>query len=73
MFVRALEGTFITLNPNKKLFLTRQNCADIDGKSRKVFEAAVCDDCGRIGVAGKVINDRLESAANRYDEARMEK
>lgn len=69
MFVRALEGTFITLNPNKKLFLTRQNCADIDGESWKVFEAAVCDDCGRIGVAGKVINDRLESAANRYDEA----
>ena len=69
MFVRALEGTFITLNPNKKLFLTRQNYADIDGESWKVFEAAVCDDCGRIGVAGKVINDRLESAANRYDEA----
>ena len=32
MFVRALEGTFITLNPNKKLFLTRQNYADIDGE-----------------------------------------
>lgn len=69
MFVRALEGAFITLNPNKKLFLTRQNYAEIDGESWKVFEAAVCDDCGRIGVAGKTINDRLESAANRYDEA----
>lgn len=69
MFVRALEGAFITLNPNKKLFLTRQNYAEIDGERWKVFEAAVCDDCGRIGVAGKTINDRLESAANRYDEA----
>lgn len=69
MFVRALEGAFITLNPNRKLFLTRQNYAEIDGESWKVFEAAVCDDCGRIGVAGKTINSRLESAANRYDEA----
>lgn len=68
MFVRALEGTFITLNPNKKLFLTRQNYAEIDGESWRVFEAAVCDDCGRIGVAGKTINNRLVPAANRYDE-----
>jgi hypothetical protein len=68
MFIRALEGAYITLNPNKKLYLTRQNYAEIDGDSWKVFEAAVCDDCGRIGVAGKTINNRLESAANRYDD-----
>lgn len=68
MFVRTLEGAFITLNQDKKLYLTRRNYAEIDGESWKVFEAAVCDDCGRIGVAGKTVHDRLETAANRYDE-----
>lgn len=68
MFVRALEGAFITLNPNKKLFLTRRNYEEIDGDIWRVFEAAVCDDCGRIGVAGKTIHNRLEPASNRYDE-----
>lgn len=68
MFVRALEGAFVTLNQNKKLYLTRQNYAEIDGDIWKVFEAAVCDDCGRIGVAGRTVNGRLESAANRYDK-----
>ena len=68
MFVRAMEGVFITLNSNKRLYLTRQNYAEIDGEIWKVFEAAVCDDCGRIGVTGKTVNDRLEPAANRYDE-----
>lgn len=69
MFVRALEGAYITLDPIGKLFLTRQNYVEINGDTWKVFEAAVCDDCGRIGIAGKTVNDRLESAANRYDEA----
>lgn len=68
MFVRALEGTYITLNSDKKLYLTRKNYAEIARESWKVFEAAVCDDCGRIGVAGKTINNHLESATNRYDE-----
>ena len=68
MFVRALEGAFITLNQDKKLYLTRRNYAEIGGETWKVFEAAVCDDCGRIGVAGKTVHDRLETAANRYDE-----
>ena len=69
MFVRALEGAFITLNSNRKLYLTRQNYAEIDGDIWKVFEAAVCDDCGRIGVAGKTVNNRLESSANRFDKS----
>lgn len=69
MFVRALEGAYITLNPSRKLYITRQNYAEIDGETWKVFEAAVCDDCGRIGVAGKTVKNYLQPAANRYDEA----
>ena len=68
MFVRALEGAYITLNKNKKLYLTRKSYAEIDGDSWRVFEAAICDDCGRIGIAGKIINDRLESVSNSRDD-----
>ncbi len=68
MFIRALEGAYITLGPVKRLYLTRRNYAEIDGDTWKVFEAAVCDDCGRIGVAGKTVNGRLEASGNRYDE-----
>lgn len=68
MFVRALEGVYITLNKNKRLFLTRTNKVDIDNDKWRVFEAAVCDDCGRIGVAGKTVNRWLEAASNRYDD-----
>lgn len=69
MFIRALEGAFVTLNSDKKLYLTRQNYAEIGGDTWKVFEAAVCGDCGRIGIAGKTVNNRLEPAVNRFDES----
>lgn len=68
MFVRALEGAFITLDASKSLSLTRKSYTEIDGESWKVFEAAVCDDCGRIGIAGKTVNGRLESSTNRFDD-----
>ena len=73
MFVRALEGAFITLNSNRKLYLTRQNYAEIDGDIWKVFEAAVCDDCGRIGVAGKTVNNRLESSRHIHHHLRRQR
>ena len=68
MFVRALEGAFITVNADKYLSLIRQNNIEINGDSWRVFEAAVCDDCGRIGVAGKTTGNHLNSATNRFDE-----
>lgn len=68
MFARALEGAYITLNPTKKLFLRRNNYFTIGQDNWKIFEAAVCDDCGRVGVVGKTVNDRLEFAGNRFDE-----
>lgn len=68
MFARALEGAFITLNPTKRLFLRRNKSVLIGQKNWKMFEAAACDDCGRIGIAGKVLNGHLEFAGDIYDE-----
>lgn len=60
-FVRAIEGAYITLADPKKLFLQRKTEFHDKGKDDDliVFEAAVCTDCGRIAVVGKVENGFL--------------
>ena len=65
MFIRALEGSYITVGDDKQLSLMRSRYT-ADGK-RRMFEAVVCDDCGRIGIVGNIKNDYLEFADNRYD------
>lgn len=67
MFAKALEGAYITLGQNKRLMLTRNRSISIDGEEWKVFECAVCDDCGRMAVVGKEVDGKLEFANNAYD------
>lgn len=68
MFAKALEGAYITLGPEKQLMLNRNRTTYINDSERRVFECAVCDDCGRIAVAGRVVNGHLEFANNSHDE-----
>ena len=70
MFVRALEGAFITIGKVKKLFLTRQKFYENGDDTYKIFEASVCDDCGRLGIAGKIVkvNGKLEFSSNVRDD-----
>lgn len=68
MFVKALEGAYITINPHKRLIMNRNQSLNIGGEEWKVFEAAVCDDCGRMAVAGKEVFGKLEFANNLFDK-----
>jgi hypothetical protein len=52
LFVRALEGSYITLFPPYSMSLTPET--EIDGQL--AFECAVCTDCGRIAIIG--INEK---------------
>lgn len=53
-FIRALEGAYITLNTPKQLFLQRKKTVERPGElPQTVFEAAICNDCGRVAIAGK--------------------
>jgi len=52
LFVRALEGAYITLIPPYSMSLTPET--EIDGQL--AFECAVCADCGRLAIIG--INDK---------------
>jgi hypothetical protein len=52
LFIRALEGGYITLTEPFNMSLTPET--EIDGQL--AFECAVCSDCGRIAIIG--INDK---------------
>lgn len=67
-FIRSLEGCYITLNGDRKLFLNRQRTYFDSGKDSAVFEAAVCDDCGRIALVGKIESRRLVQASKLEEE-----
>lgn len=54
-FVRGLEGCYIALSPERKLFLNRQKSYD----DYTVFEVARCDDCGKFALAGKTVDGHL--------------
>ena len=65
MFVKALEGAYISLEPNKAIYLNRSKYTP--DETNRVFEAAVCDDCGRIGIAGKEVHGYFEFASSTWD------
>lgn len=67
LFVKAMEGAYITIGQSKTLFLNRKRTVVQNGKERKVFECAVCDDCGRAAVAMRDMGGFLEFSVNSFD------
>ena len=64
-FLKALDGCYLALDYENSLSLIRKNIYSISyEKTAKMFEIAVCEDCGEIAIVGKVINDKLERASN---------
>lgn len=54
MFIRATESVFITLPPNKQLFLTRKKFHLDRDINYKVFEIATCSYCHSIYLVGQI-------------------
>ncbi|WP_341547454.1 DEAD/DEAH box helicase [Desulfitobacterium sp. THU1] len=63
MFLRATESVFITLQPSKKLFLTRKPVHYEGNEEYKVFEIATCSSCHEIYLVGQQMNHYLEQAS----------
>ena len=63
-FIRCLEGCYLSL-VSKELFLNREKAKD----GSKIFEIAVCDDCGKIALVGKVKDGYLNQANRFLDES----
>jgi len=59
MFLRALEGAYVTLNPNNKMFITRKENHSEKGETFKVFEIATCNYCNSIYLMGRESDNYL--------------
>lgn len=62
LFVRALEGVYIALYPEKKIFLDRKELFATEENIVPVFELANCQNCGQEYLIGKDKNGYLKPA-----------
>ncbi len=65
-FVRATEGAYISFMPERKLFITRHEEIDGGDKKYKVFEMAVCRQCGSLFLVGETYEDKSFSPHRQY-------
>lgn len=66
-FLRALDGGYMALDYPQSFTLTRR---DTYKDASKMFEIAVCDDCGEIALMGKIENGHLVRV-NSIDEREL--
>lgn len=66
-FIRSLEGCYIALTPNRRIFLTRRRNYIENNLNYAVFEIALCDDCGKYALVGKMEGKYLLQA-NKLEE-----
>jgi superfamily II DNA/RNA helicase len=57
LFLRSLEGAFLTFWPNEQVLLDRRKAVDTE-----LFEVGLCRECGQHYLVGKVVNNRLTEA-----------
>jgi len=63
-FLKALDGCYLALDYEDSLSLIRKDFYSLSyDKTAKMFEIAVCEDCGEIAIVGKVVNDKLVRAS----------
>lgn len=68
MFVKGIDGVFVTLNPTNKLFIKRQktykeNPEDESDIGHKVYEISFCSNCNSLYIIGKINNNKLEQSS----------
>lgn len=68
MFLKATDSVFITLAPNKRVFLDRCDTFKQGEEEFKVFEAGTCASCHSIFLAGTIENDKLVQRSSKDDE-----
>jgi ATP-dependent helicase YprA (DUF1998 family) len=64
-FLKALDGCYLALDYENSLSLIRKDHFPLSyEKTAKMFEIAVCEDCGEIAILGKISNGKLVRATN---------
>ena len=61
MFIKSLEGAYITLAPERQLFLDRVKDVEVNKEKLKTFEIVTCKYCNEIYLVGetKQIGDKI--------------
>lgn len=67
-FIRSLEGCYLGLSSDKKLFLTRQKKYYKNNSEYAVFEIALCDECGKFALVGQIKGKYLVQASKLSEE-----
>ncbi len=57
LFLRSLEGAFISFWPEKKVLLDRRAAGDA-----AIFEVGLCRECGQHYLVGKIVDNKLREA-----------
>lgn len=53
VFVRAIEGAYVSLGQDKSLYLERHEVINKNGEEYRVFEVATCRQCGVVYLVGQ--------------------
>ncbi|MDR0970389.1 MAG: DEAD/DEAH box helicase [Lentimicrobiaceae bacterium] len=63
-FLKALDGCYLALDYDNSLSLIRKDYYKVDYNNEpKMFEIAVCEDCGEMAIVGKIERDKLVRAS----------
>lgn len=73
MFLKGIEGVFVTLNPSNKLFVNKmetykQNPYDDSDIGYKVFEISFCSNCNALYITGQEIEGYLVQKSKYNDD-----
>ena len=76
MFIRGMEGVFVTLNPSNKLFINRMETYREDPYDDetefKVFEVSFCNNCCALYIAGEEQDGILVQKSKYSDDYKPE-
>ena len=76
MFIRGMEGVFVTLNPSNKLFINRMENYREDPYDEetelKVFEVSFCNNCNALFITGEEQDGVLVQKSKHSDDYKPE-
>lgn len=70
MFLRGMEGVFVTLNPSNRLFINRMETyrEDPQDEGYQVFEVSFCSNCNALFITGEEQDGYLVQKSKFYDD-----
>ena len=73
MFIRGIEGVYVTLNPSNKLFTQRmkvykENPLNEKEEGYQAYEISFCDNCNALYIVGEIVEGKLVQKSKYTDD-----